>query len=111
MGHTLVLEKLLTTRNIFQYCFEGNSCNGFRVADLMYGANPRRLMSTDQAWLYGVDNDLALVLTGKMREPNDFPTQSIRCIPAVSPPYQQVTEFFQLLQTRNGYRRKGRQFV
>ncbi|KAK5771358.1 hypothetical protein PVK06_047558 [Gossypium arboreum] len=59
-------------RNILRYYLEGQSPNGFRVADLILGADPGRGNFASETWPYGATNELALSLLRRRREHTNF---------------------------------------
>lgn len=62
LGRTLELKRLFTIRNIFHYCFEGKNPNGLWPTYLY----------TEEAWPFGVNNELAWTLFWRRREPLNF---------------------------------------
>ncbi|KAK5843034.1 hypothetical protein PVK06_005463 [Gossypium arboreum] len=40
-GHSLILEELLTIRNVFRFYLEGKSPNSYKAANLQLGVSPR----------------------------------------------------------------------
>ncbi|KAH1097566.1 hypothetical protein J1N35_014487 [Gossypium stocksii] len=72
LGRPLVLESLITVRNVFPFYLEKHSLNGFRPSDTPLEVISQIIHPTNMVWPYNVSDDSATFLVGKKEESANF---------------------------------------